>query len=80
MEQFQQSLKLPYGVKVNMRIVFRPVCWVKTVWRSLGRSEFVWDGILVDGCDFVEQENGDLVCEICGKISRTYRSAEINER
>ena len=42
------------------------ICWLKTVWRTLTSAWFI-DGILVDGHDYVEQDDGSLVCEICGK-------------
>lgn len=45
----------------------RIICWIKTIWRTINRSAFFSDFIYIDGCDFVEQENGDLICEICGK-------------
>jgi hypothetical protein len=47
----------------NMNII----CKIKTIWRTLGRPAFFLDYILIDGCDYIEQENGDLICEVCGR-------------
>ena len=53
-----------------MKKLLRPICWIKTLWRTFDRfCGGGFDGILVDGCDYVEQENGDLICKICGKKS-----------
>lgn len=53
----------------KLKEILRPICWIKTLWRTLERIIHMGytDGISVDGCDYVEQENGDLICEICGK-------------
>ena len=51
-----------------MKKIFRPICWIKTIWRTFCRTVAGnFDGIYIDGCDYIEQENGDLVCKICGK-------------
>lgn len=48
--------------------IFRPICWIKTIIRTLERIlSGNLDGIYIDGCDYVEQENGELICEVCGK-------------
>jgi len=54
-----------------MKILLRPICWVKTLWRTIETTDWrqfpYCDMTEVDGCDYVEQENGELICEICGK-------------
>lgn len=52
------------------------VCWLKAVYRSV-RHGFIFDGIAVDGCDYVEAPAVDgqpacvsiLQCSTCGKTS-----------
>jgi len=48
----------------------RIICWLKTIWRTMGRPTFWQDFIWIDGCDFVEQKDGSLKCEVCGKVSK----------
>lgn len=43
------------------------ICKFKTIWRTLQRPEFFFDFIRIDGCDYIEKENGDLICEVCGR-------------
>ena len=47
------------------------ICILKTIWYSIQRPAFFKDFIPICGCDYVEQENGDLVCKRCGNISKT---------
>jgi hypothetical protein len=46
--------------------ILRPICWIKTIWRSINRPDFWIDFILISGCDYIEQKNSDLICKICG--------------
>lgn len=39
------------------------ICLIKGLYRS-----FPFIGYPISGHDYVEQENGDLVCEICGHL------------
>lgn len=50
---------------MSMKILLRPICLIKTLWRTFWSVLFT--GFNMDGHDYVEQENGDLICEICGK-------------
>jgi len=54
-----------------MKILLRPICWIKTIYWTLRRI-FAgnFDGIYVDGYEYEEQKNGDLICRICGKIEK----------
>ena len=54
----------------NMKIIFRPICWIKTIWHSINRPNFFMDFIIICGCDYIEQENGELICEVCGRVSK----------
>lgn len=47
------------------------ICWIKTIRWSIERWFNVgFDGIWISGHSFVEQKDGSLKCEICGKISK----------
>lgn len=46
--------------------IFRIICKIKGIWRSKYLL-WNWSGFPIDGCDYVEQKNGDLICKICGK-------------
>lgn len=48
------------------------ICLIKTIWRTLPTFPWFMNGefVSISGHDYVEQENGDLVCEVCGKISK----------
>lgn len=56
------------------------VCWVRSIYRSV-RHGFVFDGIAVDGCDYVEAEPEEgqpagvsvLHCATCGRLSVAWR-------
>jgi len=55
-------------MKTIMKSLLRPICWIKTLWRTIERiMAGNFDGIYIDGCDYVGQENGDLICKRCGK-------------
>ena len=55
--------------KEKIKIIFRPICWIKGIYWTLRRMVTGnFDGIYIDGCDYVEQSNGDLICKKCGKI------------
>lgn len=47
------------------------ICILKTIWRTIKRPAFFQDFIPISGCDYVEQENGDLVCNNCGDVSKS---------
>lgn len=51
------------------KTLFRPICWIKTVWRSINRPDYIVDFIPIMGHDYIEQENGDLICGVCGHKS-----------
>lgn len=57
-----------------MNIQAAILCWIKTIWWSLKRHGFIYDGISVSGCNYVEKETHDnvfvqiLECEDCGKV------------
>jgi hypothetical protein len=44
------------------------ICLIRTIYRTLC-SEWFWEGVAIDGCDLVEQDNGSLECKICGRVS-----------
>lgn len=48
----------------KMKTIFRPICWIRTIWYSA--PTYLVDLIPIMGHHYVEQENGDLVCEVCG--------------
>ena len=50
-----------------MRIILRPICWIKTFLRNWDNLNWYLDIAMVSGCDYRELENGDLICEVCGK-------------
>ena len=45
------------------------ICIIKTIYRTLTSSWF-WEGVEISGHDYIEQDNGELKCEICGRISK----------
>lgn len=54
-------------------IIFRPLCWIKTLWNILIGS--VWnfylnDFIYQDGHEYEQRDDGSLICIICGKVSK----------
>ncbi len=42
------------------------ICCIKTIWRTVQRPAFWLDFTYISGHDYIEQENGDLICEVCG--------------
>jgi len=46
------------------------ICWIKTLIRTLS-SPWFYEGVYIDGHDWIEQEDGTLICEICNKRSLT---------
>lgn len=53
-------------------ILFRPICWIKTLWNII-MSGF-WDYglnclVYIDGHDYEEVSPNVLVCSVCGKVS-----------
>lgn len=51
------------------------ICWFKTIWRTLGRIAYGnFDGIYISGHDYVEAKNGDLICVVCGSLSKTFKN------
>ena len=64
-----------YGIIIGMagcilisedKRYFRPICWVKTLWRT-GLDGFI-KNMIISGCDFVEQSDGKLICKVCEKV------------
>ena len=45
--------------------IFRIICWLKTIWYSK-HILWNWQGFPISGHDYVEQEDGSLICEMCG--------------
>lgn len=43
--------------------IFRPICWITELFWALRYNQNI------SGHDFVEQKDGSLKCEICGKVS-----------
>lgn len=44
----------------------KTICYIKGIWRSI---QVGWPfSYPVAGHDYVEQKNGDLICEVCGHI------------
>lgn len=43
------------------------ICWIRTLWRTFIHWVKTNDAIEVSGHDFIEQKNGELICEICGE-------------
>jgi len=52
-----------------MKKALRIICWIKTIIRSFN-WETITSGIYTSGHDFQEQENGELVCKVCGLKSK----------
>jgi len=51
----------------NYKFFLRPICWLRTFWYTINRPGFWVDGIPIEGCHYVEQKDGKLICKICGK-------------
>ena len=50
-------------------IIYSPMiilCYMRGIYRTLTTSN-IYDFTYVSGHDFIEQENGDLVCDMCKK-------------
>lgn len=46
------------------------ICFIKTIYRTLGGlMNYLELGAIIEGCDYVEQLDGTLVCEVCGRKS-----------
>lgn len=45
------------------------ICWLKTVWYTAISGQFWLGGYPIMGHDYVEQENEDLLCSVCGDRS-----------
>jgi hypothetical protein len=54
---------------MNYKILFRPICWVQTFLYNWDNINWYANIAMVSGHSFVEQKDGSLKCEICGKIS-----------
>lgn len=54
-----------------MKIVNYPLCLVKGLFMTIDAyfENIANIGIWFSGHSYVEQKNGSLVCEVCGKIS-----------
>ncbi len=60
-----------------MKYLFRTICWLRTLWRSLllpmGFTKIEGETVLVSGCDMIEEEKHEdctvsiVSCEDCGK-------------
>ena len=50
----------------NKTIFKSRICFIKTIWRTLQRPVSFIDGVYISGHDYVEQENGELICKMCG--------------
>lgn len=44
----------------------RFACWLKTIWYTGTSPQFWLGGYPIMGHDYVEQEDGSLLCEVCG--------------
>lgn len=47
----------------NLLIIFRPICWLTEVYYQFRYLQ------IISGHDYVEQDDGTLRCEVCGKKS-----------
>jgi len=47
------------------------VCWLNTIYMSIVKNPIglFFYGAPTSGCDLVEQDNGDVVCNRCGKVA-----------
>lgn len=45
------------------------ICFIKTIWFTIKSKQFWLGGFPIMGHAYVEQENGDLICEVCGHKS-----------
>lgn len=49
---------------MNWKIIFIPICWIiELYW-------LIMYGAFISGHNYIEQKNGSLKCEVCGKISK----------
>jgi len=47
------------------------ICLLRTIKYSIQRwLEVGFDGIIIEGHNYIEQKNGELKCEVCGKIEK----------
>lgn len=49
---------------MNLKIIWLPICFITEVIYSARY------GIPVSGHDYIEQDNGELKCDMCGKVSK----------
>lgn len=47
-----------------MNKIFSLICLFQTIYRT------IYCGTYVSGHDYIEQDDGSLKCELCGKISK----------
>ncbi len=48
----------------KLKIIFIPICWFTELYYAIRYN------IYCSGHSYVEQDNGFLICEVCGKISK----------
>ena len=48
----------------------RITCLIRTIWLTLSSAQFYFGGFPVMGHRYLAQEDGSLLCEICGYISK----------
>ena len=55
-----------------MKILNYPICFVKGLFMTLDAwfENIANVGTWFSGHDYVEQEDGSLLCEVCGKVSK----------
>ena len=47
------------------------ICLLRTIKYSIQRwLEVGFDEIIIEGHNYIEQKNGELKCEVCGKIEK----------
>ena len=51
---------------MNWKIINYPICFIKGLFMTLDAFNGAW----FSGHDYYEQEDGSLLCAICGKVSK----------
>lgn len=48
----------------KMKIIYSPICWITEIYYQFRYNQ------IISGHSYIEHKDGNLKCEICGKVSK----------